>query len=196
MVRILVVYYSRTGTTRRAATEIASALEADVEEISDRAERSGPLGYLRSAFDGAFQTVTDIDQVGHDLKSYDLVVLGSPTWNASLASPVRAFIRHHRGSVRAVAFFCTCAGRGGERVLRQMTRECGKHPAAGLVLHEEDVLRGSTPLAIHEFVSRIRRELSTRLQSTRPPAAAPTPTGEVYLAFGRDEKHPGNVHSR
>jgi flavodoxin len=195
MAGTLVVYYSRTGITKRAATEIASALGADIEEISDFARRSGWIGYLRSAFEGAFQRATEIDNVAHDLKSYDLVVLGTPIWNASLSSPVRAFIRQNRSCLKAVAFFCTYGSWGGARALQQMTFECGKLPAAGLSLHKEDVSRGSTPIAIHEFVSRIRRELSTR-GSSKPPFAAHEPIDNVCLALPRDEKHPGEAPSR
>ena len=39
--RILVVYYSRSGVTARRLMELASRLDADIEEIADRADRSG-----------------------------------------------------------------------------------------------------------------------------------------------------------
>lgn len=155
MARILVIYYSRTGTTKRAATEIANRLGADLEGISEDAQRLGLRGYLRSALEATFQETTEIDRVVRDPSSYDLVVIGSPTWNASLSSPVRSFIRQHRGSLKAVAFFCTCGGRGGERALDQMTLEYGKDPVAFLVLREADVLRRSAGRAIHDFADRI-----------------------------------------
>ncbi len=170
MSRILVVYYSRTGTTKCVATEIAKALEGDVEEIVDHTPRSGLVGYMRSGFEGSFHKVTEIDPVALDPTGYDLVVLGSPVWSASMSSPMRAFIRHHRGALKAVAFFCTCGGRGGERVLEQMAAESGKAPAASLILREADVARGSVGMAIRGFADRILGSFQSG-QVESPPAA-------------------------
>ena len=45
---ILCMYYSRTGATRQAMTEIAQALDAELVELTDGVDRSGARGYLRS----------------------------------------------------------------------------------------------------------------------------------------------------
>ena len=44
----LVVYYSRTGHTKKIGDEIAKAIPGDVEEIVDTANRAGPVGWLMS----------------------------------------------------------------------------------------------------------------------------------------------------
>ena len=46
--RVLVVYYSRSGVTARVAKALATRLDADVEEVVDRSDRSGPFGFVRS----------------------------------------------------------------------------------------------------------------------------------------------------
>ena len=46
--KVLVVYYSRTGNTRFVAETIAQSLEADIEEIKDRKNRMGIFGFLRA----------------------------------------------------------------------------------------------------------------------------------------------------
>jgi flavodoxin len=43
--KVLVVYYSRTGATRTLAEALAKALQADIEPIIDRKNRSGIFGY-------------------------------------------------------------------------------------------------------------------------------------------------------
>lgn len=48
---ILCMYYSRTGATRQAMTEIAQALDAELVELTDGVDRSGARGYLRSGMD-------------------------------------------------------------------------------------------------------------------------------------------------
>ncbi|MCD6377573.1 MAG: flavodoxin family protein, partial [Planctomycetes bacterium] len=46
MDKILIVYYSRSGTTRMVAEKLAKLLEADIEEIRERKERAGTLGFF------------------------------------------------------------------------------------------------------------------------------------------------------
>ena len=46
--KALVVYYSRTGHTKKVGDELVKALPCDVEEIVDTANRSGPVGWLKS----------------------------------------------------------------------------------------------------------------------------------------------------
>ena len=44
--RSLVVYYSRTGVTKKVAEAISQMLGADIEEIIDRRDRRGPKGFF------------------------------------------------------------------------------------------------------------------------------------------------------
>ena len=44
---ILCIYYSRTGNTKKAMEEIAAALDAELAELRDNADRSGWRGWLR-----------------------------------------------------------------------------------------------------------------------------------------------------
>ncbi len=59
----LVVFYSRTGTTKRVAESISNLLKCDVEEIVDRKNRKGPLGYLKSESDAMSKKLTVIKDV-------------------------------------------------------------------------------------------------------------------------------------
>ncbi len=176
MARVLVVFYSRTGTTKKVAATIAEALSADLEEVVDRTSRTGLRGYLRSSIDATFGRKTNLVPSKREPGDYDLVVLGSPTWNASVSSPVLTYIAEHRDALKKVAFFCTCGGRGGERVLRQMSRLCGREPSGTLVLRENAVSRGTYKPDVEGFARMIRGALE-RLEEPRPtaPASAAAP---------------------
>jgi hypothetical protein len=78
----------------------------------------------------------------HDLARYDLVFLGSPTWNRSLSSPVRGFLERERAVLKNVALFATCQGRGADTVLEQMAALLSTPPLARLAMLERDVRRG------------------------------------------------------
>jgi hypothetical protein len=165
MSRILVVYYSRTGHTRQVASEIAAALGADLEEIVDPTPRSGLFGYLRCGREAYFRRLAPIVKGLHDPAHYDIVVIGTPIWNASLSSPVRSYVRRHRTALRHVAFFLTCGGFAIERVFLQMAEECGRSPAARLAVRERDF---GTPAASNE-IGRLVRDV--RAAAAHQPAA-------------------------
>lgn len=145
--RILVVYYSRSGHTKRLAEQIAQAASADIEAIVDPTDRSGALGYLRSAYQAFRQRTVQIGPSKHDASAYDLVVVGTPIWDASVSSPVRSYLAREAGRLPAVAFFCTCGGRGGERAFAQMARECGKTPTTTLIVRDAELPRSGPAIA-------------------------------------------------
>lgn len=158
---VLVVYFSRSGHTETVARKLADALHADVEPITDKKSRSGILGYIRSGFEAATRRLPDIEPPVHELSSYDLVVIGTPIWNASVSSPVRAFLERNRRNLKRVAFFCTMGGSGSERAFREMERAAGMRPADVLVLRERD-LRGDYGRKIDRFVREVRSVLEPR----------------------------------
>jgi flavodoxin len=180
MARVLVVYYSRTGTTKKVASAIAQALSADLEQIADPMPRGGILGYLKSGFDATLKRATPIAAPKLSPRPYDLVVVGSPTWNASVATPVRTYLMRERGLLGAVAFFATCGGRGGDRVVGEMAQIAGIVPAATLVLRQGDVERGRHVADVDRFAHAISAkldELARRKgrEAVAAPAHAPPP---------------------
>ncbi len=170
--RILVIYYSRTGHTKRIAEEIAKAAGGDLEAITDPSDRSGILGYLRSAYQAFRQRSVEIGPAAHDPSSYDLVVIGTPIWNMSVSPPVRSYLQREKDRLPTVAFFCTCGGSGGERAFTQMTRECGKSPATTLIVREAELDRSAA--AVARFLTDLDAALPERAAGTTAPA-----TGEV-----------------
>jgi flavodoxin len=155
--KALVVYYSRTGTTRALAQLLGVALEAEVDAIEDRADRRGILGYLRSGRDAWLGRRTELVPSAIDPAGFDLVVIGTPVWNASLSSPVRTYLQDHARALRAIAFFCTMGGRGAARVFREMEAICHRPPLATLAQTARQVRGGDLPATIAAFVGQLRR---------------------------------------
>lgn len=162
----LVVFYSRSGTTREAAERIARRLGADTEEIFDPTDRRGLRGWIRSILDARRGRKPPIAPARKDPSRYDVVVVGTPVWDAHVSAPVRAYLSTHAGSLRKVAFFLTEGGRGEARVFREMRELAGQPAAATLVLLQRDVERGSDAPAIDSFVSMLRVETSPAQHST------------------------------
>ena len=92
---ILCMYYSRTGATRQAMTEIAQALDAELVELTDGVDRQGARGYLRSGMDAMRRATLPLApyETERPLSEYRLVILGTPVWAGRCASPVRALLK-------------------------------------------------------------------------------------------------------
>jgi len=103
--RILMVYFSRTGNTRRLAEAIARELACDIEVIRESRNRQGFTEFVKSCFEALFRHHPKIETVQHDPSAYDLVILGTPVWAGSMSSPVRSYIASYQGVFRNVAFF-------------------------------------------------------------------------------------------
>jgi hypothetical protein len=140
--RVLVVYYSRSGNTKRLARAIAAALAADVEELHDPTDRSGVLGYLRSGVEAYAGVLAGLEHPRRDPAGYDVVVVGTPVWAASVSSPVRTYLWHEQARLPQVAFVATLGGRGEKRAFGQMKALAGRSPIATLAVREGVLAHG------------------------------------------------------
>jgi flavodoxin len=154
--KTLIVYYSRTGTTKSVASEIKGLLSADMEELEDVRSRGGIGGYMRSAAEATLGIPTYLRATRKDAAAYGLVIIGTPVWNASVSSPVRTYLEANRHLLHRVAFFCTMGGRGAEKTFRQMESICGRKPIATLSLREADV-RHARGHRVESFVESLRK---------------------------------------
>ena len=156
--KTLVVYYSRTGNTKKVAEAVTKALGADVEEIVDTKNRRGLLGYLGAGKDASLKKKTPIQPAKKSPAGYDLVVIGTPVWAFTMASPVRTWISEHAGEVKSAAFFCTMGGSGDKRTFKAMEELFAKTPKAVLALIEKDIRKNLHLEAVAAFATTLRGE--------------------------------------
>lgn len=164
MARILVVAYSRTGTTAKLARRIAQALGADLELLQDVRSRAGWLGYLRSGYEATKGRPGAIRPVHEDPSLYELVILGTPVWSGRPASPMATYLRQHGEAIGHAAFFCTMGGTGAERVFAQMRSALSAPPVATLALTQRAVKANGVGPQIDAFVGEVRRSLDVAAQ--------------------------------
>ena len=136
---VLVVYYSRTGHTRRLAERLAQAFGGRPRAIHESRSRRGASGYLRSLLEAVGGRDGPIDPMHPWPEGRGLVLIGTPVWGWSLSSPVRAFARRHAKRIRHVAFFCTMGGAGDRQAFAELERLLGRRPEATLALTEREV---------------------------------------------------------
>lgn len=158
---ILVVHYSLSGTTATIASEIAAAADADSAVIEDVVERHGPLKFLRAVLETVACGLPTI-RSPFNVSDYPLVVLGTPVWAGSMASPMRSFLVAHHRQIRNVAYFCTMAGHGAQNTLREMAALCRKDGAPTFSCSQADLRAGRHRQQLHDFVRSLRSVERTR----------------------------------
>jgi flavodoxin len=137
--KTLIVYYSRTGLTKKLAEFLGRELGADTEEIIDKQDRSGAFGYLKSGRDAMRKRLTEIAAPEHDPSLYDLVIIGTPTWAFNMACAVRTYLTKNKNSFKRLAFFATHGSDGAEKAIKNMEDLSGRQSSASLVLSSREI---------------------------------------------------------
>jgi hypothetical protein len=99
--------------------------------------------------------VPEILPTDKDPGIYDLVILGTPVWGWSLASPLRAYVLKNKGKFKRVAFFCTMGGSGHENAFAELKSICEKNPLALLGLKKDEVLKKGYSTRLKDFADEI-----------------------------------------
>lgn len=130
--KILVVYYSATGNTKRIAEEIAYNLNADVFEIIPSKEyTSEDLNYndsnSRVSLEHNNESLRNVELISTDVPrfdEYDIVLLGYPIWWGIAAWPIDSFVKANDFTGKTVIPFCTSASSGvgnSDKLLKDLT---------------------------------------------------------------------------
>ncbi|RZF25684.1 flavodoxin [Paraburkholderia sp. UYCP14C] len=166
--RILIVYYSRAGTTQRVAELLAAELDADLEPIRERAgakPRDGARGFAKSVIDALCRRRTEVMPPLLDAAAYELVVVGGPVWAGGACAPVRAWLEAYGARIHHLALFC-CEGVGGsEAALEQMSKAAGKTPLATCAINGRDLYGRRDGDKRDEFAQKIRQRLAARRET-------------------------------
>ncbi len=90
--RPLVIYYSRLGTTRTIAREMARTLACDIEEVISNENRHG-LWTVNCVFDQLFDWDDAVVSLYHDVSSYNPIIIAGPIWIHRFATPLRTLLK-------------------------------------------------------------------------------------------------------
>ena len=153
----LVIFYSRTGTTKKVGNLISEKLSCDVEEIFDTKKRLGFFGWLRSGKDAMMKKLTILEKINKNPDLYDLVIIGTPIWASNMSTPIRTYISEHKDKFKNVAFFCTEGSRGGVKCFENMAKICDKKPMATLEINKKEMKKEIYIDKIKDFVEEIKK---------------------------------------
>lgn len=147
--KTLIVYYSRTGNTKKIAEILAKKLKADTEEIIDLKNRKGPINFIRSGKEAMSEKPAAIKDPKKDPSKYDLIIIGTPVWASNVSTPIRTYVKNN--TFKKVAFFCTTGGRGIDKCFKKLEEIC-KKPIASLGLTANNL---DNTKKINDFVKKL-----------------------------------------
>ena len=138
--QMLVVYYSQLGNTKAVATEIATRLHADMEEITpvipyeDDFQATVERG-KKELDEGNFP---EIQPLTADVSNYDVIFIGFPVWFGTYAPPIATFLSQVDLSGKKIVPFCTFGSGGLESSKKELAEAEAKAKAMGLDLSPYD----------------------------------------------------------
>lgn len=156
MMKILVVYYSRSGFTKKVANKIAETLSADIEQLIDKNKRKGFFGFLFSGYEAVTKKEAKILPLEKDPQDYELVIVCSPVWAGSLSSPIRTFLNRSKEKIKNIAFVATYKA-AAERIFEQM-EQISKKPIATLGISENEIKSAGFESLINSFVNKLNQK--------------------------------------
>ncbi len=118
--KVLVVFYSATGSTEKVAEYIADAVGGDLFRLectdpytsSDLNWTDDSSRVVREHDDESLRNVSLLKTTPDNWDEYDTVFIGYPIWWGIAAWPVNSFIRNNDFSGKTVIPFCTSASSG------------------------------------------------------------------------------------
>lgn len=155
MTDVLVVYYSRTGTTETVAHALAARLGAEIDSIEALTTYAGPLGFVKGIWHSIRDATPPIRQ-RLDPRRFRAVILCSPVWAGKLAGPARTYMRQ----AGKVPLLCGVAvsGSGGPqaRFFRGMEQLGGRDGIPSLSLAQRQVTDGAFERLLDPFIETVR----------------------------------------
>lgn len=152
----LVAFYSWTGNTKKVAESIAKTLKSDIEEIQDVKQRKGTMGYIRSGFESFFKTLPAIKETKHKPEDYDLVIIGTPVWAMTIASPVRSYLIKNKTKFKKIAVLVTAGDNKFDKPAKAVEDIVKKKPEAVLGLIEDEVKGNKFDGKIKKFIEEVK----------------------------------------
>ena len=155
MAKVLIVYYSRTGTTKALAAALAERLNADTVEIRCPRYRPGMFRYLRAGYDSVKGDLPPIDMPRVAARDYDTVLLGAPIWTSHPALPLRAFLAQAPDLPARVGLFLTHGAHSPpETAVKEAEALLPGRIEASLTVREADVRGNTFADALDAFADR------------------------------------------
>ena len=183
---ILVVCYSYTGVSRRAAQLLCSQEGWQLGTITDK----HPRGTFRCILDSLLRRHPEVRYEGPDPGSFRTVVLISPIWMYRLAGPMRSFVSTHREALRRVAVISTMGSAGASNAVAEIAGLLGRPPVLSAAFTQRSLEDGSSTSDLLAFGERLLPAAAATATRAGAQEAGGRPQGAGSQAFSIQRNEP------
>jgi hypothetical protein len=113
IMKTLVVYYSKTGTTKKVAEAVIAKKRCDYDELQYE-EKTKAMRYAR------------------DPSEYERIILLAPVWGFALAAPMKQYIAMHKTNIKRYDLVVTCGSWGLRGCIKNCLSSIGTPPENAL----------------------------------------------------------------
>lgn len=143
--KTLVVYFSLSGNTKKAAERIQAIAGGDFFEIKSGKDYGS---YMKAIAIAGKELMTNemppiLNKVD-DFESYDRILLGFPVWYWGCPQLIRTFISQHDFTGKDVYPFCTSSSTGAGKLqgeLRKICKDAKVHGAIRILAQSDDEIK-------------------------------------------------------
>lgn len=154
-----VVFYSLSGNTQAAAKEIAEGIGADLIELKlvkpFPTEKSKQLAL--GGMQAMFGMKPAIQELSKNIKEYDVLILGTPIWAGTIASPVHSFLNKYQVLDKIVAVFTFSGGGDNKRYIAKLSKRLPRLKVEVALANRDSDLAIHNADKIHHFIKEVER---------------------------------------
>ena len=122
--KTLVVYYSKTGNTKKVAEAVIESKNCDFDELQ-------------------YDEKTKMAHYKRDPSDYAHIILLSPVWAFSLAEPMKQYITKNKSNIKQYDLIVTCGGWGLRGCIKNCLSVIGRLPDNSLKFRSKSVKQGN-----------------------------------------------------
>lgn len=118
--KVLVLYYSETGTTEKIAGKLEEIIGGTPAVKVDKVKIEAAEAYNSEKMQEVVKKqlnekkFPEAKPVNVNISDYDLIIIGTPTWFGEPALPLASYLQSQDFSGKKVAIFATYGGNAGE----------------------------------------------------------------------------------